>query len=684
MVAVSASAPRAGGLLTSAGAWLACAALALPILLVVGAPLSTPDLWFHLKAGETYLHQGLWPKHDPMLFTGLASGPVQHEWLFGAFAYLCEQALGYQGLRVVHVAMVLAILGLVAWLARSAARDWPVACAVLSAFLVLAYPRLTQFRPDLWTIAAVCLVQALVLAPPEGPTRRRLAAMAGVQLVWANAHSLAAIGLALTAAALLGASFQRGILEQASDVDQALLARTSTRIRRLAWALPVLAVAGLIHPRGAAQTLTFFSSSAETAIWEVEDEWSAFDPFSHAANPKPVSLLTWLLADAVLLGFGALVAVRLRALRARAARAELERLDPPAFITATAACGAILISVRFLWLGLFPLLYLAAALSSVATRRPRPVAVAAIAASALLAALIWRPGGLSASASDIPHEPARYFATDVNRPRFADRAAQFLRDVEAEGRLFNPYELGAYYGYTLAPRLRTFIDSRTEHYGADVYEEWATITWRGVHADGRSSLQLLDDRRVDFFLGVGAPGYGYSLPYTLAHLDAQPGWLRVYRNAGQVVYLRDLPRNLRNLERVEELYGAVNVPFDRARGLDVGLVIERKPAWAVQEQLVSREFYALRARARQATGAERGAQLVKLADMRFVAGDYGGAARDVREAMQLGASGPRPAEILIAALQRSGELEAAQVVLRELARVHGAEPWARAFLARFR
>ena len=36
------------------------------LLLLVGRPLATEDLWFHLKMGEVYLTQGLWPATDPM------------------------------------------------------------------------------------------------------------------------------------------------------------------------------------------------------------------------------------------------------------------------------------------------------------------------------------------------------------------------------------------------------------------------------------------------------------------------------------------------------------------------------------------------------------------------------------------------------------------------------------------
>ncbi len=52
-------------------------------LYAAGGPLKTPDAWFHLKMGEVYVAEGLWPDADPLLHTAHADAPIQHEWLFG-------------------------------------------------------------------------------------------------------------------------------------------------------------------------------------------------------------------------------------------------------------------------------------------------------------------------------------------------------------------------------------------------------------------------------------------------------------------------------------------------------------------------------------------------------------------------------------------------------------------------
>ena len=82
---------RRGSYFSGAGkvaAWVAALGMATMLMWLAGQPLATPDLWFHLKAGETYLEKGLWPDRDPMLFTAFEGGPVQHEWLFGVGLHL--------------------------------------------------------------------------------------------------------------------------------------------------------------------------------------------------------------------------------------------------------------------------------------------------------------------------------------------------------------------------------------------------------------------------------------------------------------------------------------------------------------------------------------------------------------------------------------------------------------------
>ncbi len=144
--------------------------LALMLVLLAGAPLYTEDLWWHLKAGQMYFTEGPWPDSDWMLHTASDDAPIQHEWLFGVSVYALERLLGFHGLRVVHAAAV----ALTVWLALSMFRrssEWPTAaCLAACVFVVLAWRRLFQFRPDLVSIIATFAGYRLLLEGEEPPS----------------------------------------------------------------------------------------------------------------------------------------------------------------------------------------------------------------------------------------------------------------------------------------------------------------------------------------------------------------------------------------------------------------------------------------------------------------------------------------------------------------------------------
>ena len=74
------------------------------------------------------------------------------------------------------------------------------------------------------------------------------------------------------------------------EAGAALRARRKRLAIRLAAALLLGLFVALLNPRGVEQHLTFFSSTGNTAVWYVTDEWSHFYPFDFAANHDTITL----------------------------------------------------------------------------------------------------------------------------------------------------------------------------------------------------------------------------------------------------------------------------------------------------------------------------------------------------------------------------------------------------------
>ncbi|MCP4035897.1 MAG: hypothetical protein GY733_03085, partial [bacterium] len=192
-------------------------------LYLAAAPVFTNDFWFHLKMGEVYASEGLWPEADPMLHTAHEQAPVQHEWLFAVAIHGIERVSGFGGIRVFHALAVLAILAIAWSLAWRTSGDPLVAAVVTTLFAVLSWTRLFQLRPDLVSIPATLAIIGWFTLERRVPSRRTWLVFGGLILVWANLHSLFAVVLMLLLAALLGvlvqAVWERRLLDGAARED---------------------------------------------------------------------------------------------------------------------------------------------------------------------------------------------------------------------------------------------------------------------------------------------------------------------------------------------------------------------------------------------------------------------------------------------------------------------------------
>ena len=602
---------------------LSLAVLSMLLLWVVGRPVATDDLWFHLKMGEVYGTETLWPEADPMLHTAGDRRPVQHEWLFGVATFGLERAIGLQGLRLVHV---IAVCGIVLLVFASFRRESGAALpAVLATciFLALSWRRLYQFRPDLVSIPAAIAIYHLLLASREGPSWRQVVIATALIWVWANAHSLFAIGLALGVAGWLGIWARSGLERRLPAEERSSRTPAAGRVGA---AIGLGFLAALANPRGIGQHLTFFTSTRDSAIWLVKDEWTPFDPFSipgeRAAGIDP---LAWLTTDALLLLLLlAAIAGGVAFLR-RPAAERLRGVDPVLGALAFASAVAILVSLRFLWMSFFILLFLlrtqrwGLAWHPTAARR---VEWAMAGAALLLTLGTVRMDAWEGLAFEVGREPGGYLGTPYLAHRYSASGIRFLEEAGLQGNLFNPYYLGGYAGYRLAPRIRTFIDGRTEHYPDQVMRDYVEIVRAKSRSDRRTVFQLLDAYQVDIFLGVGLPEGYYADLYTVELVARKPDWILVYRSIDHAVYLRRNLRNRENLWRVATYYRERGIPFDSRKGLSPRDVIREAPEWAIAQGMISASFPELAAQLGNDDPEERYRALDAIGNTAWLLGEY--------------------------------------------------------------
>lgn len=591
------------------------------VLVAAGQPIFTDDLWWHLGMGAEYVKHGPWLDADPFLF-GAPGPPEPAAWLADVFFHGVHRIGGFQSLRALHVSLV-AATAVLAWaMLRRASGSRVFASLGTALFACLAAYRLFQLRPHLFTVLAALVLVRLLVLDRAVPTRGRVAASTLVFAIWANVHGAFVVGLVLLGAATAGAAFGRFVWPR----DEA-----PARWRRLGAALLLGTLAACVTPSGPRFLLLYFTAGAQTPeLAVVADEWTPIDllatPLSNVPPTPLVWGLVWLLVVAVPL------CAMLHVVAARRSGAAGERIpgpDPALTALGLASLVGMVAAVRLLWLGVFTLLVVGAALAALSRAASRDGVRTPARVAAALAALACIPGFVSLGDWPMISQGVRVetYARPYSTAKYHAHAVWMLMDTGIEGRVYNEYWMGNFLGYWLAPRLEMFVNGSL-NVPKELMQASRDIRARRADGEGRSMSEQLDRHAVDVFLGTGVPVMpppGRPLADTTRHVQGTPGWVPIFRNLQSAVHLRDAPRNRPALARVRDWYAEQGVPFDPALGFEPLAVVRAAPEWSVAHGLIPVDFAGLEAAARRAAPGTRQVAQDRLASIHALLGDYDGA-----------------------------------------------------------
>ena len=181
-----------------------------------------------------------------------------------------------------------------------------------------------------------------------------------------------------------------------------------------------------------------------------------------------------------------------------------QKMPDPALVGVTLVSTFLLLfAVRFLWLGIVPLLLLGRFArdaggfqSSARPAHAWPIA----AASLLLLPMFWFRGDWPMISRMIRLDT---YSQPYSAAKYSAHGVWFLRDAGLDGNLFNDYASGNFLGYWLSPRLRVFINGSLNLPKEAMAANYA-IGHRAWESD-ESLLELLDRYEVDIFFGTGVP-----------------------------------------------------------------------------------------------------------------------------------------------------------------------------------
>ncbi len=459
---------------------LAAAVVASVVLLAGSNLLADADTYWHLTVGQWILDHRAFPTADAFSFTFPGAHWIAKEWLSQVLYAAAYGLGGWQAMAILAAVSVgLAFALLARWL--DAGFNLTVTLVFLAVAFVLVTPHLTARPHALALPVMIAWVGGLVRATDraEAPSPWLLPLM----VLWANLHGGFTLGI---------------LLVGACGLEAILSARPEHRIRTaMVWVrFGVLTlVAASITPYGPESMLVTFRILGLGSALTIIGEWQPKD-FSHIGVFEVLLLLAIgfaLYRGVVFRPVRILILLGLLHLALSAERnSEILGLLAPLFLAAPVARQ-------------FPSLRPAAA-------HPQPGAgraVMGISAIALIAVV--------ATAAVTSAEPSN---------RITPAAAVAALQKASVARILNAYDFG---GYLIRSGIPTFIDGRSELYGA----AFITRYYRAITlSDLDDFVRLLDEYRIG----------GTLLPpgtSAIAFLDRLPGWHRLYADDLAVVHVRD-------------------------------------------------------------------------------------------------------------------------------------------------
>ena len=196
------------------------------------------DMARHVKNGELILQGNFDVLYENVYSYIEPEHPfVYHNWLSGIIFYLLHQAVGWDGLVIFKVIVLLLTFSLLFLVSLKKANFWLVAIFSIPTVFILG--ERTALRPEIFSYLFTATFLYLLIDLDEHPKRKRIFWLIPIQLLWANMHLFFIIGIAFVGGFLL---------------EKVILNRTNLRgnplVKKLAVILLILVAVSFINPNG--------------------------------------------------------------------------------------------------------------------------------------------------------------------------------------------------------------------------------------------------------------------------------------------------------------------------------------------------------------------------------------------------------------------------------------------------
>jgi hypothetical protein len=484
---------------------LLVAVLFVAIFAMAVRPPTDTDTWWHLKSGQVMWETGRVLRADPFSHTAAGEPWIDHGWLVQILLWPVYQALGLGGLALLLAAVVTAAMALV----YRQCKGQPYVAALITLLAAIASSVIWALRPQIISFLLAALVAYILDRYRRTGNTRLLWLLPVLVAVWVNCHGGFVIAFILMGCYLVGEGLNR---ITSPSADRAALAPL---VAAALASIPAV----LLNPNTIKMIPYAFQTVSIGPLQDYIQEWAApdfhnlqFHPFiwllllTLAAMGLSRQCAGWIdLALVGVFGYMGLLSARNVALFALVAAPVLARHS-------VMAVDDLALKPRLSWLG---------ALTHTQPP-PRPSRALAL-LNMLLLILVLAGAGLK-----VGLDLTRLGDPDVWGHGLPVEAAEYLREHEHPGKMFNTYNWGGYLIWSLHPQVPVFVDGRTDLYAlhSQVLEDYAGVHWV------RPGWQEVLDRYEVGFVITERTGL---LDTMLAQTE---GWQATYEDEVAAIYVR--------------------------------------------------------------------------------------------------------------------------------------------------
>ncbi|SFC26724.1 hypothetical protein SAMN05216344_112136 [Polaromonas sp. OV174] len=203
-------------------------------------PLTDPDYFWHLKAGEYIFTKHTLPIGDIFSFSRFGQPWVLHEWLFELVLYGMYALLGPLGVKLLTATLATSSLGITYAILRRA-RVSPILAFLMLLFAFIPFGGGISPRPQLVTYVFFAIFLYVLLSYKYFNTTKYLFTLPLLMVVWVNSHGGYVTGIVLLGLFII---CELPIYWVSSDRDN----ERKKQLLRLTYSLIAIILASLINP----------------------------------------------------------------------------------------------------------------------------------------------------------------------------------------------------------------------------------------------------------------------------------------------------------------------------------------------------------------------------------------------------------------------------------------------------